>query len=67
MVTIRSLRKIGILESSDKSTSKESHPGLSKNRTFTEAEESTLDRMVGDVASNKVQAMSIFCTNLRAT
>ncbi|KAJ5578633.1 uncharacterized protein N7459_007597 [Penicillium hispanicum] len=46
--------------------SKERHLRLSKNSSFADVEELTLDEMVADVASNNPQAISTFCTNLRA-
>ncbi|KAG9252293.1 Asp/Glu/hydantoin racemase [Emericellopsis atlantica] len=46
--------------------SKERHLGISKNSTFATIDEPTLDGMVADVASKKVQAITTFCTNLRA-
>ena len=46
--------------------SKERHLGLSKNSSFAEVDEPTLDEMVADVAGREVQAISTFCTNLRA-
>ncbi|CAI6098283.1 hypothetical protein V2G26_000866 [Clonostachys chloroleuca] len=46
--------------------SKERHVGLSKNSSFANIDEPTLDEMVADVASKKVQAVTTFCTNLRA-
>lgn len=45
---------------------KERHLGLSKNSSFAEVDEATLDEMVADVAGKSVQAISTFCTNLRA-
>jgi maleate isomerase len=45
---------------------KERHLGLSKNTDFGNVEEPTLDEMVADVAGQQVQAITTFCTNLRA-
>lgn len=50
----------------DVDCSKERHLGISKNSTFATIDEPTLDEMVADVASKKVQAVTTFCTNLRA-
>lgn len=46
--------------------SKERHLQLSKNSSFADVEESTLDEMVADLAGRQVQVISTFCTNLRA-
>ena len=46
--------------------SKERHLRISKNSTFATIDEPTLDGMVADVAAQKVQAISTFCTNLKA-
>ncbi|KAL3468867.1 Asp/Glu/hydantoin racemase [Aspergillus californicus] len=46
--------------------SKERHLRMSKNTTFADIDEPTLDEMVADVAGKKVAAISTFCTNLRA-
>ncbi|KAJ5605510.1 hypothetical protein N7510_008291 [Penicillium lagena] len=45
---------------------KERHLGLSKNSDFGNVEESTLDEMVADVVARHPQAITTFCTNLRA-
>lgn len=45
---------------------KERHLRISKNSTFATIEESVLDGMVSEVVEKKVQAISTFCTNLRA-
>ncbi|KAK2739695.1 asp glu racemase [Colletotrichum kahawae] len=45
---------------------KESHLRIFKNSTFAAVDEPTLDGMVGEVAGKSVQAISTFCTNLRA-
>jgi maleate isomerase len=45
---------------------KESHLRIFKNSTFADVDEPTLDRMVAEVAAKKVDAISTFCTNLRA-
>ncbi|TDZ20155.1 hypothetical protein Cob_v006997 [Colletotrichum orbiculare MAFF 240422] len=46
--------------------SKERHLRLSKNSAFADIQESVLDGVVGEVAGRKVQAITTFCTNLRA-
>ncbi len=48
------------------SCSKERHLGKSKNSSFAEVDEATLSGMVDKVAAEKVDAISTFCTNLRA-
>jgi maleate isomerase len=45
---------------------KERHLQLSKNSSFADVAEPTLDEMVADLASRQVQVISTFCTNLRA-
>ncbi|KAL2817984.1 Asp/Glu/hydantoin racemase [Aspergillus cavernicola] len=45
---------------------KERHLRMSKNTSFADIGEPTLDEMVADVAGKKVAAISTFCTNLRA-
>ncbi|KAF6821108.1 asp glu racemase [Colletotrichum plurivorum] len=57
---IRNYSSIGV------DCSKESHLRISKNSTFAAVDEPTLDRMVGEVAGKGVQAITTFCTNLRA-
>ncbi|WP_027351808.1 maleate cis-trans isomerase family protein [Halotalea alkalilenta] len=47
-------------------TSSESHLSLENNFSFAEVEEATLDRQVAEVAAAGVEAVTIFCTNLRA-
>ena len=46
--------------------SNERHLCISKNSTFATIDEHTLDGMVSDVAAQGVQAISTFCTNLKA-
>ncbi|TDZ33569.1 Maleate isomerase [Colletotrichum spinosum] len=46
--------------------SKERHLRLSKNSAFADIQESVLDGVVEEVAGRKVQAITTFCTNLRA-
>ncbi|KAL5337504.1 Asp/Glu/hydantoin racemase [Aspergillus crustosus] len=45
---------------------KERHLRQSKNTSFADIDEATLDGMVADVAGKGVPAISTFCTNLRA-
>ncbi|KAL4864087.1 Asp/Glu/hydantoin racemase [Aspergillus spectabilis] len=45
---------------------KERHLRMSKNTTFADIDEPTLDEMVADVVARKAPAISTFCTNLRA-
>ncbi|SPN99078.1 uncharacterized protein DNG_02117 [Cephalotrichum gorgonifer] len=45
---------------------KERHLRISKNSTFATIDEPTLDGMVKEVADMKVQAITTFCTNLKA-
>jgi len=44
----------------------ERHLGISENFAFSEVEEETLARMIREVAAAKPQAITVFCTNLRA-
>jgi len=44
----------------------ERHLGISENFAFSEVEEATLARMIREVAAAKPQAITVFCTNLRA-
>ncbi|KAH7303876.1 Asp/Glu/hydantoin racemase [Stachybotrys elegans] len=46
--------------------SNERHLSLTKNSLFADVDEPTLDKMVEEVVAKKVQAVSTFCTNLRA-
>ncbi|TDZ99558.1 hypothetical protein C8034_v000128 [Colletotrichum sidae] len=46
--------------------SKERNLRLSKNSAFADIQESVLDGVVEEVAGRKVQAITTFCTNLRA-
>lgn len=46
--------------------SNEAHLGLSKNTSFADITEATLDVMVARVAATDVKAISTFCTNLYA-
>lgn len=57
---IRTYSTIGI------DCAKESHLRIFKNSTFAAVDEPTLDGMVGEVAGKGVQAITTFCTNLRA-
>ncbi|KAH8660290.1 Asp/Glu/hydantoin racemase [Xylariales sp. PMI_506] len=57
---IRTYATIGI------NCSKERHLRISKNSTFATIEESVLDGMVNEVAAEKPQGITTFCTNLRA-
>ncbi|KAH0429767.1 hypothetical protein CcaCcLH18_08190 [Colletotrichum camelliae] len=57
---IRTYSTIGI------DCTKENHLRIFKNSTFAAVDEPTLDGMVGEVAGKGVQAISTFCTNLRA-
>ncbi|KAL4907000.1 Asp/Glu/hydantoin racemase [Aspergillus multicolor] len=45
---------------------KEKHLGMSKNTAFAAIGEDTLDGMVSEVVEMKVDAVTTFCTNLRA-
>ncbi|HVM78234.1 MAG TPA: aspartate/glutamate racemase family protein [Stellaceae bacterium] len=44
----------------------ERHLGISENFAFSEVGEETLARMIREVAAAKPQAITVFCTNLRA-
>ncbi|RDW86074.1 maleate cis-trans isomerase family protein [Aspergillus mulundensis] len=46
--------------------SKEQHLGMSKNTAFADIGEDTLDEMVSEVMKKRVDAVTTFCTNLRA-
>lgn len=58
---VKNYESIGIDASS------ETHLGIATNTAIVDVEESTLDRCLGDVvAAEGVQAVTTFCTNLRA-